>query len=328
MSYDGGDVTVIIPTYNREAGIRELLEQLLAQTERPARIVVSDDRSTDETCAVVSGYDDRRVLLVQAERNTGPGGARNRGLAHAKSELVCFLDSDVRVPDDRFLEHMLAFLDAHPDAAAIEAQQSYPRSGPFFQQLVHLVPGMAGNTDQLKNAAGRTIPFASTTASLWRREKVLAYGAFDERRRTGEDSELSWKAQQAGERFYLANATIEQDYRATLGSFLRQQYWYGVGGGALVREHPRFLNGKQWLALALLIYVPLSIAAGIAWWPLFVLVLAPMALYLPWSTRVASRRPLHALCLLPLQYAKHVANSVGILIGWTRGTRAFRRRER
>jgi glycosyltransferase involved in cell wall biosynthesis len=42
-------VTVIVPAYNEEDGIRDTLDALMRQTDRPERIIVVDDCSQDNT---------------------------------------------------------------------------------------------------------------------------------------------------------------------------------------------------------------------------------------------------------------------------------------
>ena len=42
-------VTVLVPAYNEEDGIRDNLDALMQQTDRPERIIVVDDCSQDDT---------------------------------------------------------------------------------------------------------------------------------------------------------------------------------------------------------------------------------------------------------------------------------------
>jgi glycosyltransferase involved in cell wall biosynthesis len=85
-------VSVIIPAYNRAATIARSIDSVLAQGHRPIEVIVVDDGSTDRTVEVIRRYGDRVVLIRQP--NGGPSSARNTGAAHAKGEIIAFLDSD------------------------------------------------------------------------------------------------------------------------------------------------------------------------------------------------------------------------------------------
>lgn len=85
-------VSVIIPAYNRVGTIARSIDSVLVQTYRPMEVIVVDDGSTDQTAEVIRAYGDEVTLICQA--NGGPSSARNTGAAHAKGEIISFLDSD------------------------------------------------------------------------------------------------------------------------------------------------------------------------------------------------------------------------------------------
>jgi glycosyltransferase involved in cell wall biosynthesis len=85
-------VSVVIPTYNRAGIIRETIDNVLLQTYPNIEVIVVDDGSTDGTQAVLSSYGSR--LRWIAQKNAGPGAARNRGIAMAHGEIIAFQDSD------------------------------------------------------------------------------------------------------------------------------------------------------------------------------------------------------------------------------------------
>lgn len=84
--------SVIIPTYNRAAVLREALDSVFAQTFADYEVIVVDDGSTDDTASVLAEYGQRVRLFRQA--NQGPGAARNTGIANALGDFLAFLDSD------------------------------------------------------------------------------------------------------------------------------------------------------------------------------------------------------------------------------------------
>lgn len=89
-------ISAIIPTYNAAATIRRALDSALAQTLPCAEILVIDDVSRDDTCAIVEDYAARHpsIRLIRQTRNAGPGDARNRGFDEATGDWLAILDSD------------------------------------------------------------------------------------------------------------------------------------------------------------------------------------------------------------------------------------------
>jgi glycosyltransferase involved in cell wall biosynthesis len=90
-------VSVIIPVFDDDRYLGEALDSALAQTHRPAQIVVVDDGST-EPVHLPERFRRQVILLRSAHR--GQGSARNIGAARAHGELLAFLDADdVWLPD-------------------------------------------------------------------------------------------------------------------------------------------------------------------------------------------------------------------------------------
>jgi glycosyltransferase involved in cell wall biosynthesis len=99
-------LSVLIPVYNEESSVRELLERVLA-VPCEKELVVVDDCSTDNTWAVLSGMDDPRVRMFRHQVNQGKGSSIRTALAHATGDWVIIQDADLEYdPNDypRLLE--------------------------------------------------------------------------------------------------------------------------------------------------------------------------------------------------------------------------------
>lgn len=89
------ELSVIVPVYNVEEYLRECVDSILAQTFTDFELLLIDDGSTDLSGAICDGYagSDPRVRVFHRE-NAGQSAARNRGVAEAAAELICFIDAD------------------------------------------------------------------------------------------------------------------------------------------------------------------------------------------------------------------------------------------
>lgn len=118
-------VSVLIAAYNAATYIEYALDSVVAQTIDDWEILVADDGSSDNTCAVVErrAVADPRIRLLRAECNGGPSAARNRAIDDARGDWVAVLDADDRWRPQR-LERML---DAVRTAEAVIIADNYIR---------------------------------------------------------------------------------------------------------------------------------------------------------------------------------------------------------
>jgi len=111
-------LSVIISCYNRETTIKKCIESVLVQNySKDFEIVVSDDGSTDKSVEIVRSFDEDRIVIIEKNKNNneqGASAARNRALAVAKYEYICFLDSDDYYLAN-YLNTMSNVLDSNPN---------------------------------------------------------------------------------------------------------------------------------------------------------------------------------------------------------------------
>lgn len=136
-------VSVIIAAYNGAALIEETLASLQAQTFADFEIVVVDDRSTDDTLAVLRRWPDARLRIIAAEQNGGPVRARNRAAAVAQGRYLAGLDQDDLCLPER-LARQVAYLDAHPETVLVGTAVALLRDGVVAPSnyCVHTTPAL------------------------------------------------------------------------------------------------------------------------------------------------------------------------------------------
>jgi glycosyltransferase involved in cell wall biosynthesis len=183
-----GDVSVVIPTYNRARVVGDAVRSALEQTAPPAEVVVVDDGSTDDTPAVLAGFGPR-VRVVRQE-NAGVSAARNRGIGAATARWVAFLDSD-----DVWRPEKLAFqsadLAAHPDAVAHVCGIS------FESAAGAVTTSPATGADAVRLARPLSVVLRSKAwiqATMIRRDVLADCGLFDVGKRIYEDFDLLSRA--------------------------------------------------------------------------------------------------------------------------------------
>jgi glycosyltransferase involved in cell wall biosynthesis len=99
-------LSVLIPVYNEESSVHELLQRVLS-VPCEKELVVVDDCSSDNTWDVLSSVDNPQVRMFRHEVNQGKGSAIRTALAHATGDWVIIQDADLEYdPNDypRLLE--------------------------------------------------------------------------------------------------------------------------------------------------------------------------------------------------------------------------------
>lgn len=92
-------VSIVMPAYAVERYIGDSLDSITRQTYRDIEIIVVDDGSPDGTyeAACAKADKDRRIRVLR-QANSGPGAARNKGIAVACGQYLTFADSDDILP--------------------------------------------------------------------------------------------------------------------------------------------------------------------------------------------------------------------------------------
>lgn len=88
-------VSIIMPSYNTEKYISASIKSVLNQTYQNWELIIVDDCSKDNTDEIIKAYlEDKRIIYLKNDKNSGAAVSRNRALREAKGRWIAFLDSD------------------------------------------------------------------------------------------------------------------------------------------------------------------------------------------------------------------------------------------
>jgi hypothetical protein len=236
-------LSVVIPAYNEEDGIADIIDRVL-KARQPLKeagvddleLIVVDDGSKDRTAEIVRGY--ANVRLIQHKVNRNYGGALKTGFHHATGDMLAFLDADGTYPPEYFpklCKEVLNGADMCVGSRMAGEKNDSPKIrqvGNFmFAKLVSLI----GNTRVTDVASGMRV---------FRRDALpMLYPLPD-----GLNFTPAMSTRAIHENLKIAEVPIPHAERA------------GRSKLGVVRDGMRFLNAIIWTALA---YNPARIIGGI-----------------------------------------------------------------
>lgn len=227
------DVSIVIPTYNRQKVLGKVLPALGHQTYPAEKyeIIIVDDGSTDDTEAFVKSLDMPCRLAYRRIERRGPAGARNEGIRMAQGDLIIFIDSDLIVTED--------FISSH-----VKAHKT-PRD------IVH---GPVIHTNDLENATSTKMKitdisrafFATGNVSI-RKDQLMAAGLFDEdfREYGWEDLELGIRLARLKMRKVDCPSCVGYHYKSSLSL----DHLPALKQKEIERGHTAVLFLKKWPTL-------------------------------------------------------------------------------
>lgn len=128
-------VSVVIPTYNGEAYIREVLQSIAVQSV-PHEVIVVDDRSSDQTVAIAEKMG---ATVIVNEVHRGQIAGKNTGIRHMTGHYFLTIDQDDRLKPNA-LSDLLSELEQSgapivmaklEDFAQTEADREFCHAKPF-----------------------------------------------------------------------------------------------------------------------------------------------------------------------------------------------------
>jgi len=106
-------ITILMPVHNGAAFLTEAINSMLNQSLKDFEFLIVDDASTDQSVAIIQGFKDPRIRLIQSPTRLKLSGALNLGLEHAEGRYVARMDADdISLPNR--LEIQARFLEQNP----------------------------------------------------------------------------------------------------------------------------------------------------------------------------------------------------------------------
>ncbi|HEY2645164.1 MAG TPA: glycosyltransferase [Galbitalea sp.] len=230
------EVSVVIPAYNAEATLGEQLAALGRQRVPFAwEILVCDNASTDATAQVTRDWQARlpQLQLLDASARRGPGAARNVGAAAARGVFLLFCDADDVVADD-WVAELHSALQSHGFVTGKSRRpelNSDPEAPVYFDFATYRMPFLS------------RIPVAGGGNLGVRKSVFERVSGFDEFQHRGEDVDLCWRIQLAGEALATApTAVVTVRNRPNLRATFSQAYANGIGDRRLRRKYARLIE--------------------------------------------------------------------------------------
>ena len=110
-------VSILVPSYNGAAFLREALDSILAQTYSNIEVILLDDASTDDTPSIAAEYGSR-ISYVRQTQNLGIYDNVNVGIARARGSLIAtYHADDLYLP--AIVEAQVEYFESHPDVGAV-----------------------------------------------------------------------------------------------------------------------------------------------------------------------------------------------------------------
>jgi len=229
--------SIIIPSYNSAEDLRICLDSLVEQdSDKDYEILIVDNNSTDDTGKIIEEFENKYPDIVKGlEENEiqGSYAARNKGIKHAKGEIVAFVDADCRANNDWLRRGVELIQRDDVDLVGGRIEFSFPKGGTGAELLDSSI-----NMQVEKNVKNDKV---AKTANLFVKKSVFdSVGLFSEELKSGGDVEWTGKAVENGFNLVYGKEVVVYHPARDLKELMKKQYRVGKGKSQI--ENSGFLD--------------------------------------------------------------------------------------
>jgi glycosyltransferase involved in cell wall biosynthesis len=224
--------SVVVPTFNRAATLRQTLAALEAQDYPDYEIIVVDDGSTDDTREIIAREFPRVRYVYQANR--GPAAARNRGIVIATGDIIAFTDDDCVPPRD-WLTRLADGYARYPQVAGVGGYLDPPEelvARNIFARYERFATTRSYRKGDQEYVGGLAdYPAGGTNNMSYRKAILDQVGGFDEwfPYPAAEDHDLRVRVQRLGHLLLYLPLRVEHLHVYSFRNLVRQSIMRGRG---------------------------------------------------------------------------------------------------
>ncbi len=271
-------ITILVPCYNEEPYIRELLDWIEKKCDYDYEVLVIDGGSTDKTLPYINNFlkANNRIRLI-SNPDKYVSHALNKGISQATGEFIIRLDVHVIYPDDYFSRCIKILNETHADNV-----------GGFLEYfgIDNFSKGIAGSLSSFWGIGYNTIGpirFDHYTDTVffgfWHKNTFEKYGLFDEELVRNQDEEFNYRIVKTGGKIYKsADILLHKYVRNDLWSLCIQYFEYGFYKPLVIKKIGHIIKIRHIIPSAFVVYL-----ICLPLFPFESVFLSPLALYIAMS---------------------------------------------
>ncbi len=289
-------ISIVVAIFNRKDELFELLNSLIAQTDKDFEVIIVDDGSFIDLLPTVETFKEMLNIQYFKKPNSGPGLSRNYGANRAKNDWLVFVDSDVIVEKD-YIENIKKNLEK-TDCAAFGGADKAHKGFNLLQKAISYSMTSVFTTGGIRGSKKAVTRFQPRSFNMGvNKEIFLKIGGFSEMR-IGEDPDLSMTIWENGyQTAFFDDIGVYHKRRTDLGKFSKQVYQFGCARPILNQRHPDYVKPTFWFPTLFLLgyfagileYFLLQKGFVLACYGFYTLVIFVHALYLTKNIAIAAQ---------------------------------------
>lgn len=246
-------VSVVVPIYNGETEISELVKCLVNQTydADKSEFFLVDNNSQDNTANLlkteIDKYRSQKNLKYISETQVQSSyAARNAGVKHSQGEIIAFTDADCRPQPDWLTNLVKPF--ANPKILIVAGEVQGLGGNSFWEQYATLYKTLS----QKYTLEHPFAPYGQTANLAIRKEVFKVVGLFRPYLTTGGDADICWRILREieSEIVFEPSALVFHRHRDNLADFRSQWRRYGKSNQYLHEIYGTKLNSQYNLGIA------------------------------------------------------------------------------
>ncbi|MHA2283971.1 MAG: glycosyltransferase, partial [Promethearchaeota archaeon] len=225
-------VSIIIPAHNSKEMLPLCLDSIMGLDYSRDRmeIIVVDNQSTDDTEDIARSYP---VTVLREAKVLSAYAARNRGILHARGDILVFTDTDCMVSRQWLRNLLSSHTDSEIGCFAGKISSYQPET--LAECFADIDPE---NHDQFLCVTKWS--YAQTANVAYRKGVFKSIGLFNSELEFSGDVDFSWRMLKHGKyrMKYEPDAVVHHKHRSSLRGLYKQHQGYGEGIGDLLKLYP------------------------------------------------------------------------------------------